>query len=83
MSFSARIAKESALVYDLRVTLDNEPRYFIVQVTPATRKAFLAAIEADAGFTIEDYGTILHRGWDEPSDALKQELHDKFGMPLD
>jgi hypothetical protein len=80
MSFAARIAAQTALIYDVRVTLNGEPRYFIVQVPPAKRAAFIAAIAADAGFTLEDYGQVLHRGWDEPSPELKQVLHTQFGM---
>jgi hypothetical protein len=80
MSFSARIAAQTALVYDLRVSLDGEARYFIIQVPPAKRAAFVAAIAADTGFTLEDYGTILHRGWDAPQLSLKRDLRAQFGM---
>jgi hypothetical protein len=80
MSFSARIAAQTALVYDLRATLNGEARYFIIQVTPGKRAAFERALAADAGFTLEDFGSILHRGWDAPDDGLKLKLREQFGM---
>jgi hypothetical protein len=79
-SFAARIAKETALVYDLRITMDGEARYFIIKVPPAKRAAFVDAVAKDAGFTLEDYGDILFRGWNEPSDEVKAILHERYGM---
>ena len=79
-SFAAKIQAEKALVYDLRVTLKGEARYFIIMVEPAKRNAFLKAVEQDNGYVLEDFGEILHRGWDEPSEELKTELREKYGM---
>lgn len=78
--FAARIAASRALIYDLRVFMQNEHRYFIIQVTPAKQHAFLKAVEQDKGFRLEDYGDILCRGWDEPSNRLKHTLHTQYGM---
>ena len=80
MSFAGHIARGSALVYDLRVTLDGEARYFIVKANPAKRAAFLNAVEKDSGFRLEDFGQILHRGWGEPGEALKALLREEYGM---
>ena len=78
--FAEQITREKALVYDVRVVLNEEPRYFIIQIPPAKRVAFLHALEKDAGFRLEDYGDILYRGWDAPDDALKAELRERYGM---
>jgi hypothetical protein len=78
--FAQQITREKALVYDLRVTLSGEARYFILKVHPVKHNAFLLAVKKDAGFTLEDFGDILHRGWDEPDDGLKAELRQQYGM---
>jgi len=78
---AAQITREKSLVYDLRAALNGEQRYFIVKVPPAKRRAFLKAVEKDAGFRLEDYGDILHRGWDEPDDELKELLREQYALP--
>ncbi len=78
--FADQFVRDKTCLYDLRVTLNGEQRYFIVNVHQARQTAFLKAIEKDAGFQLEDYGTILHRGWDEPEEELKQQLHERYGM---
>ncbi len=78
--FTQSITQQAELVYDLRATLNNEARYFIVKVPSAKRAAFLKAVEKDEGFRLEDYGTVLHRGWDEPGDELKTKLNKAYGM---
>jgi hypothetical protein len=79
-SFAARIEKETALVYDLRVMLEGDARYFIVKIPPTKRAAFLDAVAKDAGFTLEDYGEILYQGWGEPSEEVKAMLRARYGM---
>ena len=78
--FVEQITREKTLVYDLRAVLNDEQRYFIMKVPPAKRAAFLQAVEKNAGFRLEDYGDILHRGWDEPEDDLKALLREQYGM---
>ncbi|MBN8542820.1 MAG: hypothetical protein J0M34_00975 [Alphaproteobacteria bacterium] len=78
--YAQQITREKALVYDLRAMVNGEKRYFIVKVSPAKRTAFLHAVEKDAGFRLEDYGDIIHRGWNEPEDGLKAMLREKYGM---
>lgn len=78
--FAQHVTREKALVYDLRVMLQGEARYFIVKVSPAKQRAFLQAVERDAGFRLEDYGDILHRGWDAPDEELKAHLREQYGM---
>lgn len=78
--FAQRITREKSLVYDLRAMLNGERRYFIVKISSAKRAAFLKAVEKDTGFRLEDYGDILHRGWDEPDDELKATLREEYGM---
>jgi hypothetical protein len=83
VGFAAKITRDSALVYDLRLTLNGEARFFIIQVPRARREAFLAAVEKDTGFRLEDFGEILHRGWDEPPEELKAQLRAAYGMYAD
>ena len=80
LGFAAQIAKEKLLVYDLRVVLNGDPCYFIIKVLPAKRQAFVRAVAEDTGFQLEDYGEILHRGLDAPSEALKAQLREQYGM---
>ncbi|MEZ5691557.1 MAG: hypothetical protein R3D71_07825 [Rickettsiales bacterium] len=82
-NFSERLTKETALVYDFRATIDGEDRFFIIKVSPTKRKAFLKAVKDNATFQLEDFGEILHRGWGEPTDDLKQHLQEKYGMYAD
>jgi hypothetical protein len=79
--FAGRVTRENALVYDVRVVLNDEHRYFIIKVPSVKRSAFLQAVEKDKGFRMEDYGDILHRGWDEPEDDLKKILRVQYGLP--
>ena len=78
--FAQHITREKALIYDLRVTLNEEARYFIMRIPPAKQSVFLQAVARDAGFRLEDYGDILHRGWDEPAEELKASLREQYGM---
>ncbi len=78
--FAESMQRKDALVYDLRAVVNGELRYFIIHVTPAKQATFLHTVEKDAGYRLEDYGDILHRGWDEPEDALKEQLRQEYGM---
>ena len=79
-AFSQRVLSSRALVYDLRATLHGERRFFIIEIAPPKHGAFLRALDQAAEFRLEDFGTILHRGWDEPDDELKADLSRRFGM---
>lgn len=80
---SERMARSRALVYDLRATLNGERRFFIIQIAPAKRAAFLRAVERHREFRLEDFGAILHRGWGEPDEALKADLDRRFRLYAD
>lgn len=79
-AFSQRVLSSRALVYDLRTTLHGERRFFIVEVTPAKHDAFLRAVDSREDIRLEDFCTILHRGWGEPDQELKADLNRRFGM---
>ncbi len=79
-SFADKITKEKSLVYDLRVVMGGEKRYFIIKIIPSKHNAFMQAIKTDSGLRLEDYGNILHRGWNEPDDELKQSLRQQYGL---
>lgn len=72
--------RKNDFICDLRLTLNGEARYFIVSVPPAKRAAFLRAVEKDAGFILEDFCKILHRGWDEPDAEFKAQLKEWYGL---
>jgi hypothetical protein len=80
VSFAYKISREKFLVYDLRVTLNGEDRFFVIKIIPAKNALFLQAINENTGFRLEDFGEILHRGWGEPTDKLKQTLQEQYGM---
>lgn len=82
-AFSQRVLSSRALVYDLRTTLADQRRFFIVEIMPARHDAFLRAVDSREDIRLEDFGTILHRGWDEPDDELKADLSLRFGMYAD
>jgi hypothetical protein len=77
---AARTVRSRALVYDLRATLHGERRFFIVEIFSAKHAAFLRALDQGEESRLEDFGAVLHRGWDEPDDELKADLHRRFGM---
>ncbi len=80
ITFAEKIDAETALVYDLRVKLNGEDRYFIIKIDPDKQQEFLANVENRVEYILEDYGEILYRGWDEPSDELKERLRQLYGM---
>jgi hypothetical protein len=80
MKTFAQAIRAEDCIYDLRATIHKERRYFIVRVAAAKRAAFLRAVEKDAGFRLEDFAEILHRGWDEPDEALKAQLKAQYGL---
>lgn len=80
MSFAAKIAYQTALVYDIRANVKGHDAFYILQVDKARHSAFKQAMAADGPLDITAYGEILHYDFGEPSDALKAELREKFGM---
>lgn len=79
-SFTARVERETALVYDLRVTLNGERRFFILKVNPTRHDAFQEAFRERRAMVLEDFGEVLNRGWDEPDEELKTSLRERFGL---
>jgi hypothetical protein len=79
-SFAGKVARETTLVYDLRVTLGEQPCFFILRVHPAKQRALLAALQEKRGLDLETFGTILHRGKGEPPQELKFALQQEFGL---
>lgn len=79
-SFASKIEKNTALVYDLRATKNEKTRFFIVRIDPARHDAYLRAFNENNNLNLKDYGKVLHMGKGEPSDDLKAELHEKYGM---
>lgn len=71
---------ESDLVYDLRFPEGDGKVFFIVRVDPNLHEEFKRLLKTPQVIDLRDYGEILHSGYGEPSDALKAELKDKYGM---
>ena len=82
-SFAEKYKNASALIYDVRLTLNDEARYFIINVNPNKHLQFKRAIAEDMGFRLDDFGEILHRGWGEPENDIKQLMHAQYGMYAD
>lgn len=82
-SHVARFERDTALVYDLRATINGERLYFIIKLEPAKHQAFLDMLNTEAGGILEEYGEILFCGWNEPPDDRKAYLRERFGMYSD
>ena len=80
VSFAAQIIRDRALVYDLRTQQNGQTVYFIVKVDSSKHNAFQAAYSAGQTVNLEDFGEILYSGAGDPSDELKAELRERFGM---
>ncbi len=79
--FAAKLLQQRALIYDLRWTdKSSMSLYAIFEVEPSKHQSFLSQIDSDKTFNLKHYGKILHSGVNEPSEALKAELHQKYGM---
>jgi hypothetical protein len=80
-NFVGKVEKDSTIIYDMRVMLNGEARFFIIKVHPHAHALFLRKVEEDKGMTLEDYGTILHRGFGEPDMELKAMLRERYALP--
>ena len=84
-SIAAKIIKETALVWHL--WLNNQPNgkraWCIIDVPKAKYKEFKRLLDSGSVFHIPDYGTILYKGWDQPSAEIKAEMREKYGMYAD
>jgi hypothetical protein len=79
--FAAKIIKETALVYDLRWSDENGTDFFaIFEAEKSRHAAFLEKMKSEATFNLKEFGKVLHLGFDEPDEALKAELREKYGM---
>lgn len=79
-SFVAKIIKESALVYDIRLKRGGVDTYMILEVEKSKHSNFLKKMEGAEPFNALDFGNILYQGVGEPSDELKATLKEKYGM---
>ena len=77
-------ATEQTQAYDIRYEDEQgRPYYHIVLIYPSMREAFLKAVNSGETYNLNDFGTIVHSGWGEPSEALKQELFQEYGLTYD
>ena len=58
----------------------NKKGYFDKLKNKPKFKAFNTAWDSDEAMDFNDYGTILHRGFGNPSEELKAELREKYGF---
>lgn len=82
-SYAARIEYQTALVYDVRCTVNGDPWYMIVKVDPAKHDRFLQALENGGSVNFSLYGAIIGCGRMEPSPDVKADLRQRFGMYRD
>lgn len=80
MNFAAKILKENELVYGLSTVKNGRKLWYIVKIEKAKHEVFKRTLEGTALFNLTDFGEILHSGEGEPSDALKDEMREKYGM---
>ena len=80
LGFAKIIGSKSALVYDLRITIDGIKKFFIVKIKSTHHQAFLQALKKNAGFDLADFGTIIYSGRNEPSEQIKAILREKYDM---
>jgi hypothetical protein len=79
--FAAKIIKQTALVYDIRWTDENDTAFYaIFEAQKSRHSAFLERMKGQGTFNLEDYGQVLHLGFNDPDDALKAQLREKYGM---
>ena len=79
--FAAKILKQTALVYDIRWRdVSSTSFYAIFEADKGKHAAFLERMKSDETFNLKDYGTVLHLGFGEPDEALREELRQKYGM---
>jgi hypothetical protein len=67
-------------IHDNIKPIVTEWEAFAKTLTPASNEITPLALKASAAIDLRDYGTILHSGWGEPSEQLKAELREKYGM---
>lgn len=80
-SFAAKILKQTALIYDMRwQDVSGEMVYAIFEAEKSKNEAFLKILDSDDMFDLSDYGTVLHKGFGEPDQSLKDELNTKYGL---
>ena len=79
--FAAKILKQTALVYDIRwKDKSGTAFYAIFEAEKNRHRAFLEKVKGDDTFNLKEYGKVLHIGFGEPDDALKEELREAYGM---
>lgn len=82
-SFVAQIIKGKVMVCELAFAAHSGigQAWYVLQVDSAKAKEFKESLKESGPITLTDYGEILHFGWGEgPDDALKAELHEKYGL---
>lgn len=82
-SFASRAASQKTRFYGLTYTPQGRPQeYYYLLVDPLKEKAFLRALDGQDAFALREYGVIVASGFGEPSDALKQEMREKYNANI-
>ena len=79
-SMVAKIIRDNAIVFHISVKHEGRDAYYVLEVDKPKFKAFNTAWDSDEAMDFNDYGTILHRGFGNPSEELKAELREKYGF---
>jgi hypothetical protein len=80
MSVAAQIIRERSILYDLRSQQKGRAVYFILRINPQKQKAFKEAFDEGRTVDLHEFGDVIHSGTGEPSEALKAELREKYGL---
>lgn len=61
-------------------TPDGQGVYAYTALRPSEWQKFRAAVERKKDVSLQEYGVVLKSGIGEPSDALKAEMKEKYGV---
>ena len=80
-SFAEAIQSKKNRLYDLRYTSDDgESVYYFFLADPLKEKMFLKKWEGNEELDLNDFGEIINAGYGVPSEDLKSEMVDRFGI---
>lgn len=79
--FISKIIREKSIIYHYETNLESGKKYFfILDIDKSKHKKFQEDISIPQEINLNDYGKILHKGYGQPSDELKAELKQKYGL---
>lgn len=84
-SWTEFVSQNDESVFIIRWSPEKgQPIYYIV-LTPKINKVVLQeALDGSARIIqLEDYGKVLHWGYGEPTESIKQEIYEKYAVSIE